>query len=46
MVELEGRYCCFIDHFCSIRGHQILARVPDDFIRDAFNLTGLANIGM
>jgi hypothetical protein len=29
--------------FCSLKGHEFFTEVPEDFIQDDFNLTGLAS---
>ncbi|OZJ05959.1 hypothetical protein BZG36_01185 [Bifiguratus adelaidae] len=40
--EVEDDYASWIDWFCSSVGNEIYARVPEEFIQDDFNLTGLA----
>ncbi|GAB5587507.1 casein kinase 2 regulatory subunit [Umbelopsis nana] len=34
----------WISYFCSIAGHELYAEVPEDYIEDEFNLTGLSAI--
>ncbi|KAG9389813.1 Casein kinase II regulatory subunit [Carpediemonas membranifera] len=42
MASSSVGYATFIDALCGLRGYQILARIPDEYLRDAFNLTGLS----
>jgi casein kinase II subunit beta len=34
----------WISYFCSLAGHELYAEVPEDYIEDEFNLTGLSAI--
>ncbi|KAI8580372.1 hypothetical protein K450DRAFT_238192 [Umbelopsis ramanniana AG] len=34
----------WITYFCSLAGHELYAEVPEDYIEDEFNLTGLSAI--
>ncbi|KAI8378335.1 casein kinase II, regulatory subunit [Blakeslea trispora] len=40
----DGSLQSWISWFCSLSGHEYYIEVPEDFIEDEFNLTGLASV--
>ncbi|KAI8980846.1 casein kinase II regulatory subunit-domain-containing protein [Pilobolus umbonatus] len=43
-INSESSLQSWISWFCSLEGHELYLEVPEDFIEDEFNLTGLSAI--